>query len=113
MYPPTRAQREENERRNREQKPISAAFWASGERRSAADIDAILAQRRHAEIWEKNFHGEASSLDVYEAYMTAYVPPDCRVARLRKDEELARKLNDTDFLRTIAAYRLLQQQREP
>jgi hypothetical protein len=98
-------------RRVPERKPISAAFWASVSSRGAVDLNDILAQRRHADVWERCHRGEATSVDVYDAYMDAYVPNStaARVAQARKDEDFPREIDDTHMLRTIAAWRLRKQ----
>jgi hypothetical protein len=108
MYPPTPQQRAEAAK---PREPIGAAFWAANSPRGAGDLGDILAQRRHADVWEAHRRGEATPLELLDAYMDAYVPHSmaARVAHLRELENRSRAIDDTHVLAAIAAWRLREQ----
>jgi hypothetical protein len=78
----------------KDDEPIGAAFWCTVSSRGAGNLDDILAQRRHSEVWERGRRGEATDVEVLEAYMDAYVPRGraARMAYLREAERKDRAL---------------------
>jgi undecaprenyl pyrophosphate synthase len=78
------------------------------------DLDGILAQRRHADVWERHRRGEATSLELLDAYLDAYVPHStaARIADVREQENRYRASGDSHALAIIAAWRLREQLRD-